>query len=154
METPGDGHTGRLYVAPRTSIPGRARRRVTARPEACELDVYTAATVRQTIGALRVSIRRVGTGQYSHGQRDGGRPYSPSDDNHATVPNSTCIICILSAYRKWHARAESECEIQVAQHVCLASMPARGTKRCNRPSSNERRKKKALGGGGGAADSG
>jgi hypothetical protein len=73
METPGDGNTGRLYVAPRTSIPGRARRRVTARPEACELDVYTAATVRQTIGALCASIRRLVTGQYSHGQRDGGR---------------------------------------------------------------------------------
>ena len=92
METPGDGNTGRLYVAPRTSIPGRARWRVTARPEACELDVYTAATVRQTIGALRASVRRVGTGQYSHGQRDGGRPYSPSDEPHAAVPRSTCTL--------------------------------------------------------------
>ena len=96
METPGDGHTGRLYVAPRTSIPGRARRRVTARPEACELDVYTAATVRQTIGVLLEGIRRVGTDQYLHGQRDGGRPYSPSDEPHATVPRSTCTLIYAS----------------------------------------------------------
>eukprot|EP00966_Prymnesium_polylepis_P156560 3617338-Prymnesium_polylepis.1 len=35
-----------------------------ARPGACELDVSTAATARQTVGALCAGIRRVGSSEY------------------------------------------------------------------------------------------